>query len=308
MLRPEPNKPNPRSQPIRQQSLKPNVGTGQASGLSVPSPTESSLPPQRARRTPLPQDQDQDQDRPAPRRRLGFALKVTAIVCGLVACLVTASRYLPAPSVEEKAHRNWKYVQLATDKTTAAYGETRVVVVGPDRQPTIATSIGMGSKQKDTSTTTAVVQTLQQGSTQAAVNVIMAAQRIPEPLHVPVNPLNGEKFAPAMIAPVITTGMKQELITGDVNFFHLHLFDCCAEDGDVVDVVLDGQMFARVPITHVGATLSIPIGNGRVTALAVQGVHDGGGGITVAFTSSDGDAFLGVLAVDQVVPLGVVGR
>lgn len=235
------------------------------------------------------------------------AAKIGLVVGGLAALLIAASQFFPQAAVEEKSHKNWKYVQMATDQTLASR-EVKIVVVGSDGNPRVETSMGIGDQQRDSGTTSSVVQAIQQGSSRDAANAILTAQKIPEVSKPITNPTTGEPIVPKVAAPTISDGMKEELIRGDLNFFHLFLYDCCAEDGDVVNILVDGQFFATVPLTHAGATLSIPMSAGRVTAIAVEGVRDGNGGITVAFRSSQGDAFMGTLGVGDVAPLGVVGK
>lgn len=305
MIAPDPHRPNLQPQTPREQPLRSSAASA-GTPSSHRSPMEDKLPV--SKRRLVASSGGENDDLHLTKRGIGFSARIGIAIGGLLACLAVASQILPSGVMEEKAHKNWQYVQLATDQTLAANGETRIVVLGSDKQPKVATSLGMGKQQEDTSTGASVVQAIQQGSSRDAVNAIVAAQIIPDVPNPPTDSATGQKFVGRIMAPTITEGMKQELISGDVNFFHLFIFDCCAEDGDVIDVKIDGQTFATVPITHAGATLSIPMANGRVTALAVQGVHDGGGGITVAFGSSEGDAFLGVLDVGQTIPLGVVTR
>lgn len=307
MMRPEPNQPNP--PPLRTLNLEPEITPAKPQSVIV-SPTTSNLPAS-GRRLPaqLPPTRNANGIGRSKEGSFGIAKWFGLGAIGIGACLAVALRQsFPANVVEEKGHRNWKYVELATEQTAAANGETRIVVLGPNKKTRIESSLSLGDKQKDISTTTTVAEAFKVGAFHDAVNAIAAAQQIPEPVNPRLDPASGEKLRPQIAAPTISEGMKQELLAGDINFFHLFIYDSCAEDGDVVDVILDGQAFARVPITNQGATLSIPMANGRVTAVAIQGVYDGGGGITVAFHSSGGDAFLGVLDAGQTVPLGVVGK
>jgi len=108
--------------------------------------------------------------------------------------------------------------------------------------------------------------------------------------------------------PEISDGLRDEILRGDAEFFHIFLYDSCDQDGDVVKVLLNGQPFAYVPITHAGATLSVPVSGATPTAIAIEGVYDGGGGITVACRTSQGDGFIRVMAPGEVRYLGIAGR
>ena len=99
--------------------------------------------------------------------------------------------------------------------------------------------------------------------------------------------------------------MQQKILSGDTKFFHIYLYDCCDEDGDVVEVILNGEVFAVVPITHAGATLSVPVG-GSGTSVSLRGVRDGGGGITVACRTSQGDFFTKSMTPGETQVIGLV--
>ncbi len=99
--------------------------------------------------------------------------------------------------------------------------------------------------------------------------------------------------------PTLTSGMQMNLAAGDADLYQLYLYDNLAEDGDIVDVYIDGERFCTVPITHQGATLTVPAVKGKTHSVALLGIHDGGGGITVGFRSSEGDYFTERMAVGQ---------
>ncbi len=112
----------------------------------------------------------------------------------------------------------------------------------------------------------------------------------------------------AKVAPTLTPGLRAEILRGDTSFYHIHLSDSCYDDGDVVEILINGQPFFIVPITNAGATLSVPITSGTATVISVRGVYDGGGGITVACRSSQGEGFVRVMTVGEIQPLGVTIR
>jgi len=108
--------------------------------------------------------------------------------------------------------------------------------------------------------------------------------------------------------PTLSAGMAQALAADQSDLYQLYMYDNCAEDGDVVDVYIDGARFATVPITHQGATLTVPIARGSQSVVSLMGVHDGGGGITVAFRSSEGDYFTRPMQTGEQQTVAVVSR
>lgn len=281
----------------------------------APTPGRSSLPTPAAVRS----------------RGVGFGLaaRLTLAAAAVGGALYGGSLLAPKPTLTEDAHPNWKYVQQATQQ---ANDKKKLLILGAGGGIP-AVNAKLNEKQTDPETTTKVVAAINrlkaaaapsqlapasQGNSQAQQveapevqkqvaekelkQILVEAQQIP----AVVNTQTNEPLQRAVVTPEISEGLKQALLDGDATFFHLYMFDCCAEDGDVIEVQLNGRPFAIVPITHKGATLSVPITKGEVTSVAFRGVTDGGGGITVAFKSSEGDAFVGVINEDEVVPFGLV--
>lgn len=106
--------------------------------------------------------------------------------------------------------------------------------------------------------------------------------------------------------PSLSNGLASEIMTGDTRFFHIFLFDSCYEDGDVVDVKINGLRFATVRLTNAGVTLSVPMNS--ATTVSVAGVYDGGGGITVACRTSRGEGFIRVMNEGHEQVLASVGQ
>lgn len=103
----------------------------------------------------------------------------------------------------------------------------------------------------------------------------------------------------------LSPGMRRELATGDAAFYHIYLYDSCAQDGDIVAVRINGQLFAQIAITHAGATISVPLSSKTPNTIDLVGVYDGGFGITVACQTSQGEFFSRVLRVGEVQRLGI---
>lgn len=242
-----------------------------------------------------------------PSKVRGLAIKLSLTSLAIGAAVYGGGLLAPKAVQIETDHPNWKYVQEATDKS-------QLILRGAGGGIPLVNA-KLNSKEADLPTLKKVVAAIKQESQKSAVPVassqsgIELKQAIVEAQKIPavVEAQSGEQLPSSVVNPEISEGLKAALVDGDASFFHLFMYDCCAEDGDVVEVQINGRPFAIVPITHLGATLSIPLIKGQVTSLALRGVRDGGGGITVAFRSSEGEAFLGVLGVDQVVKFGLIG-
>ena len=100
--------------------------------------------------------------------------------------------------------------------------------------------------------------------------------------------------------PDLASALEQ----GRKELFQIELFDCCQEDGDVVEVFVNGSPFATVPIINAGTLLSMPLSPGENT-ITIQGTQDGRGGVTLSFRTSRGDFFARRMRVGQAYHLGV---
>ena len=107
--------------------------------------------------------------------------------------------------------------------------------------------------------------------------------------------------------PSLEPGMQFALSNGQAKMYQIFLYDSCYQDGDIVDIFLNGHRFATVPITNMGTTLSVPV-TAQGMKIQVLGVHDGGGGITVACQTSHGEGFIRVMAPGEVQDLAFVVR
>jgi len=220
----------------------------------------------------------------------------------IAACVALGAWLAPRGSGGEMGHANWKYVDQATrhSRTTS---QPHAALVGASGAVRLVTSLQLDEKQRDTTTTAKVVERLKSGKSEEAQQAVIATQQIPD-----VKLAADQTALEAKLDPTVIEGMKEEILRGDSQFFHLFLFDSCDEDGDVVEIELNGRSFATVPLTHAGATLSIPLAAGKTTSLGLRGIRDGQGGITVAMQTSEGQGFLGRMQEGEFVSLGLVGR
>lgn len=95
------------------------------------------------------------------------------------------------------------------------------------------------------------------------------------------------------------SSLREALTGGTVEMFTFRFADFADQDGDIVNLNIDGIDLGNVLLTNAGAQLSIPLKPREQHALRVTGVHDGYGGITFALVSSVGRMELRSLAEGQ---------
>ena len=172
-------------------------------------------------------------------------------------------------------------------------------------------SIELNDADRDDTTSQEVIAALQSNDPAKVINVIEKAQNVAIADAPAVATIQPEAVTvPETILPTVTTklseGLKQELLQGDASFYHVYLYDSCDEDGDIVELIVDGVPFAVVPITHRGSTLSVPVSSTRSTAIQIRGIRDGTGGITVACRTSTGEYFMQVLREGEIQAISIV--
>jgi hypothetical protein len=121
----------------------------------------------------------------------------------------------------------------------------------------------------------------------------------------PAEPTAASAAPPARaVTPAkLTPDQKQAILHDEADLYRLNLWDCMAEDGDIVQVLLDGRPYVSVRLRHVPSTVLVPISRSGATTIAIKGVFDGGGGITTGLRSDGGDIVLRSLRVGEVVSL-----
>lgn len=226
----------------------------------------------------------------ARRRGGGVVLLAGAAALGLIA----AAWFSLSSPADESGHPNWPQVVAATEAAQTAEG---AVVEAGSGTARVMTAIEVASADADSATTNAVRQAMRGGDAELARERILAAQQLPaaadEPLTV------------AEIPP--ESQLANDIERGRARFYQMQVFDCCDEDGDVVEILVNGQPLIMIPITHEGATISIPLLEGA-NSVSLRGVRDGGGGITVSFRTSEGHYFARKMVVGEQHPLGVIVR
>ncbi|UPT73498.1 MAG: hypothetical protein M0D55_16750 [Elusimicrobiota bacterium] len=81
--------------------------------------------------------------------------------------------------------------------------------------------------------------------------------------------------------------------------FQMRMLDNVDQDGDVVQVSVDGVPMSFLSLTHAGATLEIPLKKGESHTITITAVKDGVGGITLGMSTSVGDLTSRRLAVGE---------
>lgn len=255
-------------------------------------PTDEELPPSARSAVAAPPAAETPVSPAAPRpaarpRRLWAALL-------LGGALLFALPWWPGQHGEQ-SHANWTH-HTQVDKLSKEQKR------GPSGNPlsmkwvskwgpaTFGDAIPVSQEDWDGSTTTTVRAALARNDLAAANLAVQQAQR-------------GIVLTGTAAQPAIPGSMLAEKRT--LRFVHIRLYDSCDEDGDVVDVLVDGQRFATVPLTHRGALLSVPVHSAGPTSLAIRGAVDGSGGITVGCQTSEGQGFTRVLRFGEEMPLSL---
>ena len=235
---------------------------------------------------------------------IGVAKFAGAIAIGTAMFLAFARS--PIPSGDETVYPNWHQHVEPLNERFRNTGESVVKHVSRGGSVSFGTQLALSELDRDDATTAAVQAALAKGDVSQAEAALQAAQQIPGLNPSPKNasePQVGspksETAAVPLLKPTLTEGMKLAVLTGDAKFHHLFLFDCCDEDGDMIEVLVNGDRFAIIPLTHHGATISVPVSASQATSLSIRGLHDGGGGVTVGCVSSSGTTYLRRMSVGE---------
>jgi len=192
----------------------------------------------------------------------------------------------------ESQHPNWEHVQAATE--ASASGQSQMVLLDPVGYTSMASQIELSRSDANRSASRNIRSELARGNFFEATALLQAAQVLPD-------------GHPHLIPPQIEKGSDLEAALQDREgeLYDLELYDCCDEDGDVVEILVNGVPFATVPIVNAGIKVSVPLGRGNNT-VSVRGVRDGGGGITISFRTSRGNFFCQKMRVGEEHPMTVV--
>lgn len=239
-------------------------------------------------------------DLPAGKRTATQRLSPWLVAAGLAAALAVGSWWWHSSHSAESANPNWSLVAAA--KAASADQRTTILthrdLAGKAHlSPTVDVSL----VDSNPALTLAVQAMLGRNDLAAANAALQAATVLPA---TTLAPKSGHEAKPELRP---NTRLITAIRDGSAQFFNMRLFDCCAEDGDVVDLAINGESYARVPLTNAGTVISLPLIPGK-TVISIKGVQDGGGGITVSFQSSQGDYFCQPIDEGEEFQVGVVVR
>ncbi len=211
---------------------------------------------------------------------------------GLLAAAAVAGLSLWPLKNQEASSSNWPLHQDARAEVGAKW-------VGRGASQAAINGIALGQSDQQPQVTRQIQSALRSNSLDAANQALQAANaellKATTELPGPVG---------AIVQPTLSQEMARQLDRGESSVFQVHLYDSCYEDGDIVELLINGHHYATVPITNRGLVLSIPLANRGSTSVVVRGISDGGGGITVACETSQGTGFVRVLAVGEEQAIG----
>ena len=204
-----------------------------------------------------------------------------AAVALVAAGLLVTSWFAFPPSLE-KQHENWQYIAAAAK----ASGD-QLTHVDASNVSSVASSIEVTSSDAARMATRQIRSALLRNDLVTATALLQGAQ------NMPTASANPKAKPPELVAGA---SLSNDLKNGKAELYQIELFDCCYEDGDVIEVIVNGNSFATVPITNGGTMVSVPLARGNNT-IGIRAVTDGGGGVTVSFRTSRGDYFAQSMSV-----------
>lgn len=185
----------------------------------------------------------------------------------------------------EKQHENWQHVAAAAKASTD--DAQQLIHLDASGASTQSASLEVSSADMNRAAMQQIRIALMRNDLVSASAALQAAQNLPSP-----------SANPEVRLPTIDTEMATAIKEGRKELYQIELFDCCHEDGDIVEVLVNGKSFAAVPIMHQGTMVSIPLDRGS-NVITVRGVKDGGGGVTVSFRTSRGEYFARYMSVGE---------
>ena len=220
---------------------------------------------------------------PAATKSGGIASLLGTVV--IIGAILVGGWYFVGRSSAEKQHENWQHV----DAAAKASSDNAHQLIRLDASGVLAASASLELSATDVNH--AAMQQIRialiGGDLVSATAALQAAQTLPSP-----------SVNPDVRLPTMSAEMATAINEGRKEIYQIELFDCCDEDGDIVEVLVNGTSYAAVPIMHQGTILAIPLDRGNNT-ITVRGVKDGGGGVTVSFRTSRGEFFARYMDVGE---------
>ncbi len=100
-------------------------------------------------------------------------------------------------------------------------------------------------------------------------------------------------LALAKNSPQLAESIKKDKVV----LYRLYLLDYLAEDGDHAELFVDGVGLGDVYLKNAGTEILIPMIQGQPAQMKLVATGDGGGGVTVGFISSLGEARTRIMQV-----------
>ena len=212
---------------------------------------------------------------------------VTAMLgtAALMAAVLTGGWFYLGGGSAEKQHENWQHVAAAAKASTD--DAQQLIRLDASGVSTENAALEVSSADMNRAAMQQIRIALMRNDLVSASAALQAAQNVPSP-----------SSNPDVRLPTIDTEMATAINEGRKELYQIELFDCCHEDGDIVEVLVNGKSFAVVPIMHQGTMVSIPLDRGS-NVVTVRGVKDGGGGVTVSFKTSRGEYFARYMGVGE---------
>lgn len=91
--------------------------------------------------------------------------------------------------------------------------------------------------------------------------------------------------------------LAESLQEGERMLYRVHVLDFLAQDGDEVELFVDGVSFGAIPLHNVGKDILIPLQRGTSVQMRIVATRDGGGGVTFGLVSSLDEAKTRVMQV-----------
>ena len=92
---------------------------------------------------------------------------------------------------------------------------------------------------------------------------------------------------------------RAAIASGHTVIYSLHILDDVVEDGDVVEIFVNGTSYGHVALSSGGQDVLIPLPVGTTAKVHALATQDGGGGVTFGVTTSQGEIRSTVMAVGQ---------
>ena len=212
-------------------------------------------------------------------------LKSLLGAAALIGAVVVGGWFYMRGRSTERQHENWQHVAAAAKASNV--NAQQLVRLDTSGTSTTTSSLELSAVDVNRAAMQQIRIALLRNDLVSASAALQAAQGLPSP-----------SANPDVQLPTIDAEMATAIKEGRKELYQIELFDCCHEDGDIVEVLVNGKSFAAVPIMHQGTMVSIPLDRGS-NVITVRGVKDGGGGVTVSFRTSRGEYFARYMSVGE---------